>query len=117
MRILKRKGGKYGARKVTNRHGDFDSAKEARRYQKLLLLMMAGEINNLQRQVVFRLVPGMKLEGEDRKRPDLRYVADFVYNTKDGVEVIEDAKGFKTPEYKIKKHLMAALLGKQIKEV
>lgn len=117
MRVLKRKRGKYGARKVTNRHGKFDSGREAKRYQQLVLLLMAGEISQLERQVVFRLVPGMKLEGEDRKRPDLRYVADFVYHTRDGVEVIEDAKGCKTPEYKIKKHLMAALLGKQIKEV
>jgi hypothetical protein len=33
-------------------------------------------------------------------------VADFVYIDESGVEVVEDVKGYKTPEYKAKKKLM-----------
>lgn len=46
------------------------------------------------------------------------YVADFVYGkTADGKTVVEDVKGFPTPEYRIKKKLMLWVYGIEIKEV
>ena len=45
------------------------------------------------------------------------YVADFVYKDAEGNEVVEDVKGFRTAEYLLKKKMMRALLGIQIKEV
>ncbi len=36
----------------------------------------------------------------------MRYIADFVYY-RDGKRVVEDCKGVKTAEYKLKKKLMA----------
>lgn len=38
------------------------------------------------------------------------YVADFVY-MRDGLQVVEDFKGMKTPVYNIKKRLMLAIHG------
>ena len=38
----------------------------------------------------------------------MKYIADFVYIC-DGKQVVEDCKGFKTAEYKMKKKLMAYL--------
>ena len=56
-------------------------------------------------QVPFVLAPAVVLDG--RKKTELRYIADFVYE-KDGKTVIEDVKGKVTAEYRIKRHLMAA---------
>ena len=49
-------------------------------------------------------------------RPVNRYVADFVYMEK-GVEVIEDVKGVLTTEFKLKRHLMKAVLGLEVRIV
>lgn len=79
----------------------YDSKKEARRHQELLLLQRAGKITNLERQVKFELIP--KQDGERA----CTYVADFVYNLVDtGEKVVEDTKGYKTEVYRIKKKLM-----------
>ena len=48
---------KYHSRKVVWNGIQFDSAKEARRYQELLLLKRAGVILDLERQVKFELIP------------------------------------------------------------
>lgn len=107
---------KYGNKKVTNHHGTFDSVREWERFQVLMLKERGGLITNLRRQVRFELVPGVKLAGEKRARPAIRYFADFVY-VEHGREIIEDAKGRQTPDYRLKKHLMKALLGMDIVEV
>lgn len=90
---------KYHNTKVRARDEVFDSRHEYNRWCELRLLERAGKISDLKRQVRFELVP--KQEGE---RP-VYYVADFVY-IRDGQKVVEDAKGFKTPEYIIKRKLM-----------
>lgn len=43
------------------------------------------------------------------------YVADFVY-VEAGRRVVEDAKGFRTPIYKLKRRLMLALHNVEIRE-
>lgn len=36
----------------------------------------------------------------------IKYVADFVYEDKDGRTIVEDAKGMRTDVYKIKRKIM-----------
>lgn len=103
---------KYGARKVTAPDGQkFDSQKEYHRWCELKLLERAGKINRLQRQVRFELIP--KQVGETA----CHYVADFVYYDDLWNLVVEDAKGYKTDVYKIKKKLMLYIHGIRIQEV
>lgn len=95
---------KYHAKKTVVDGIEFDSAKEAKRYTKLRALEDAGKIQGLRLQVPFQLVPSFECDGV--KYREMRYVADFVY-VRDGKVVVEDCKGFKTAEYKMKKKLMA----------
>lgn len=76
----------------------FASAKEAKRYAELKMLEQAGEIAELDRQVKFELIP--KQPGERA----CHYIADFVY-LKCGKTVVEDAKGYRTRDYIIKRKL------------
>src|SRR5271157_4200451 len=72
---------KYGNKKVEVDGILFDSTKETKRYQELKLLELAGKISSLTLQKTFELAPAVYLHG--RKKPALRYVADFVYCKKD----------------------------------
>jgi hypothetical protein len=84
----------------------FPSAKQSRRYSELKLLERAGEIKDLKLEVPFALAPAVIING--RKKPALRYVADFVYVEK-GQRIIEDTKGFRSQAYIIKRHLMKSV--------
>ncbi len=86
----------------------FDSKREAKRYSELKLLERAGEISGLQLQPEFPVT----MNGKDI----CRYRGDFAYFTKKG-RVIEDAKGFRTPIYKLKKKLVEAQFNVEIVEV
>jgi hypothetical protein len=108
---------KYRSTPTTIDGQNYRSKREAGRHQALLLLQRAGKIAGLVREVPFVLAPKVKIEGEDRARPALRYVADFVYSTAEGVTVVEDAKGFRTPVYRVKKHLMKTVHGVDVLEV
>ena len=105
---------KYRNTKTTVAGVTFDSKREAARHAELLLLQRAGHITDLRLQVPFELVKGVKFAGAARARPALRYVADFVYTERDK-QVIEDVKGVETTEFKIKRHLMLALLGLEVR--
>lgn len=97
---------KYGNTKVTINGEKFDSKREARRYNELLLLQKAGKISNLQRQVKYTLVPSQRIDGKVVER-ECYYTADFVYrDTSTGKEVVEDSKGVRTKDYIIKRKLM-----------
>jgi hypothetical protein len=90
----------------------FDSKWEAERYGQLHAMEKAGAIKDLQRQVRYNI------QVNDQKI--CQYVADFVYQDMglDGEspkEIVEDAKGVETPEFKIKKKLMKAVFGIEIK--
>lgn len=101
---------KYGARKVKAPDGQvFDSVKEYHRWGMLKLLERAGRISDLKRQVSYELIP--KQKGERA----CSYVADFTY-MEDGKLVVEDCKGFRTPEYRLKRKLMLWVHGIRIKE-
>jgi len=109
-----RKPSKYNNKRVTVGDETFDSQREMERYHHLLIMQRAGLIQQLQRQVEFILAPAVTIGG--RKRPPLKYVADFTYVEKDAtVKTVEDVKGVVTEGYRIKRHLMAAM-GLQIKE-
>ena len=98
------RGSKYHARKTVLDGIQFDSSKEAKRYAKLRDMERAGKIQGLRLQVPFELVPSFECDGV--KYREMRYIADFVYY-RDGRQVVEDTKGVKTAEYKLKKKLMA----------
>jgi hypothetical protein len=106
---------KFGNKKVELDGEKFDSKAEANRYLQLVTMQRTGLISGLRRQVPFELAPSVKFNGATRATPALRYIADFVYQ-QDGKTVIEDCKGFKTEGYRVKRHLMKALLGLDILE-
>lgn len=108
------KASKYGNRRITHQGMTFDSRRELTRWLHLVVLQRAGEISELERQVVFVLAPAVVIQG--RKRPALRYIADFVYVDSTGQTITEDVKGKITEGYRIKRHLMA-VMGIEIKEV
>lgn len=106
---------KYHAEKITVDGQTFDSKREAARFRELQLMERSGEITDLQRQVPFELIPSQTRDDGVKERP-VRYVADFVYR-QNGKKVVEDAKGFRTPVYIIKRKLVLMLYGISIKEV
>ena len=128
------KKSKYGANKTVVKAADgvteivFDSKKEARRFTELRFLEQCGKISNLKRQVKYILIPAQRepdtvgkrggvIKGKLLER-ECSYIADFVYTDNEtGEEVVEDAKGMRTPEYVIKRKLMLYVHGIKIKEV
>lgn len=104
---------KYGARRVTLDGYTFDSRAEARRYGDLTLRARAGEVRNVEVHPRFPIgVNGLQV---------CVYVADFRYEERGKDDkwqkVVEDVKGVKTPAYRLKKKLMRAVHGVEIKEV
>ena len=109
---------KYHAKRVMTSDGIWhDSKKEARRWEELLIMVRAGLIMDLKRQVKFVLIPTQRGEDTIGKRGkrypgkvierECSYIADFVYwDLKQAKQVVEDVKGVRTPEYKIKRKLM-----------
>ncbi len=116
---------KYRNRKVEVDGIIFDSKKEAKRYQELLMLEKAGVIQNLRMQEKFVLIPsqyvtvGYTKTGKPKQKcveRECAYVADFVY-LEDGKLVVEDTKGFKTKDYIIKRKMMLWNFKIRIKEI
>lgn len=101
---------KYGNQKTNG----YASKREAKRAQELKALEKAGKIFELQEQVKFELIP--KQDGERA----CHYIADFTYleqyKTVDSF-VVEDAKGYRDPIYRIKRKLMLQVHGIRVREV
>ena len=107
---------KYGAKKATVDGVNFSSKREAKRWMELQMLLEGGEIKDLRRQVKIALIGRADMIRTTTGRA-AHYVADFIYiDNRTGLEVIEDAKGYPTPEYKLKRAILAAQ-GVQIVEV
>lgn len=110
-KITVSKGGrrsKYNAKRTIVDGISFHSKAEAKRWSELKLLQKAGAISGLKRQAPFCLdVSCIHI---------CNYVADFTY-FEDGQYVVEDVKGFATPEYEIKKKLMRAVYKIEIREI
>lgn len=125
---------KYYNRKTMTSDGIVhDSRKEAVRWMELNMLLRAGEITDLARQVEFVLIPEQRepssevyQRGKNKGIPKAgklleqkcAYVADFVYtDLKSGERVVEDTKGIKTKDYIIKRKLMLFIHHIRIKEI
>ena len=105
---------KYRNKKTTVDGLLFDSLREAARWQELQLLERAGHIRGLQRQVSYELAPSVKFEGAKRAQPPLRLIVDFAYTEKDR-RVLEDTKGFVTPVFTAKRHILKHLTGLDVR--
>ena len=106
---------KYHSEKITVEGESFDSKNEFRRWVVLRGQEARGEISDLRRQVPYELIP--KQRGRYRIERPISYIADFVYrDAETGETVVEDLKGFRTPEYRIKRKLMLWVHGISIFE-
>lgn len=105
---------KYANQRIEIDGQAFDSKAEARYWGVLQMRLKAGEISNLRRQVVYELAPAVVIAG--RKRPPLRYIADFVWE-EGGREVVADVKGCVVDVFRVKRHLMKAVHGIDILEI
>ena len=96
---------KYNAKKTERDGFNFDSQKEARRYDQLLLLKESGDVLFFMMQCPFHL-PG-----------NVKYRVDFLVFWSDGNVSVEDVKGFRTPQYKMKKKMVESLYPITIQEM
>lgn len=132
---MNRRRAKCGNTKVTVDGIEFDSKREARRYCELILLQQAGQIEKLELQKEFELIPaqyetfprygkkGQRLkDGKRCIEKSCVYKADFTY-MQDGQQIVEDTKGYRDPssatyaKFVIKRKLMLWLHGIRIKEL
>lgn len=106
---------------------DFDSKKEARRYDELIAMLRAGEIRELKLQPQFTIQEAYTTP-EGRRVRAIRYQADFSYErptapdctgTVHWLPVVEDVKSraTRTRVYEIKKKLLQEKFGIEIREV
>lgn len=119
---------KYHNRKVKYDGIEFDSKKEMQHYIRLKSMQADGLITELRLQVPYEIIPAVYEEREIQLKTKTKvvsrcvqraahYVADFVYKDASGNEVVLDTKGFRTKEYELKKKMMRAFLGIEIKEI
>jgi hypothetical protein len=87
----------------------FPSKKEANRYVQLREMQKSGLISHLTLQPSFKLFCGTTPIVYDSGRQAL-YKADFSYfDLQSSRQVYEDTKGYRTPEYKLKKAIVEAM--------
>lgn len=113
---------KYHARKDSRGAIRFDSQREARRYDELMLLLKAGEIRRLKLQPQYTLQESYVTPDGERIRA-IRYVADFSYERRcerdEWALIIEDVKSRATATqvYRNKKKMMREIYGISVQEV
>lgn len=101
---------KYGNIKTFVDGRLFASKREAARYSELRILLRAGEIGDLVCQPRLACPVG--------SIHVCTYVPDFSYwDHKKNSQVFEDVKGYRTAIYRLKKKLVLAVHGIEIKEV
>ena len=127
------KPNKYHNKTYTYDGIQFDSMKECRRYQELKLLEKAGKIKDLELQKTYELIPAQYEESTETYTKGIHkgepkpgrlleravvYRADFAYiDCETGKYVVEDTKGFRTPEYILKRKMLLYIHGIKIKEI
>lgn len=120
-----RQPSKYHAEKETRGEIKFDSRKEARYFDELMIRARAGEIRDLKLQPEFTLQEAYTTP-EGKKVKAIRYRADFsferrtkpdTYGYEHWVLEVVDVKGFKTDIYKMKRKMFLNKYGFAIKEV
>jgi len=100
------KKAKYRNEKIIIDGIKFQSKKEGARYLVLKMMETAGLIAGLQLQVPFELNKG--------GTHSLKYIADFTYY-ENSLQIVEDAKGYKTKLFKKKMKLMEKIYDIKIK--
>lgn len=114
--LTQRGDSKYRNQVIETPDGRFDSKAEHKYWCRLKLLEKAKEVKDIRRQVVYELAPSVPVA--KRKRPALRYVADFVYwDCAKNAEIVADVKGAVTEGYRIKRHLMKSIHNIDILEI
>jgi hypothetical protein len=108
--IGKKKQSKYRAKRTMNADGTFsDSKKEARHDAEFMAMAKNKGVLRVVRKERFTFVlNGVKL---------CAYESDWTVYYKDGRKEVFDAKGVRTPVYKIKKKIMKAFFNIDIQEV
>lgn len=125
--VGKTKAPKYHNQPDSRGNLRFDSKKEARRYDELMLMLKAGQIRNLRLQQQYTLQESYITETGERVRA-IHYVADFAYErptapdkygTVFWLPVVEDVKSraTKTAQYEMKKKLLRERFNLTITEV
>ena len=104
---------KYGNKKTTVDGRTFDSKKEAERYIQLRTLEHAGRIEGLECQKKFVLVPAQR-EPDTVSKTGKPVKGKIIERER---FVVEDVKGFRTAEYRIKRALMLERHNIRIREV
>lgn len=112
------KPNKYRAKRIQYEGMTFDSTKEMRRWIDLRLLERAGKIRQLRRQVPFTIVINdepvkIKSAGYPNGR-QVKYIADFTY-VEDNAYVVEDVKGKDTQLSRLKRALVEAIYGHEVR--
>jgi hypothetical protein len=119
---------KYHAMKTVLGNLKFDSTKEARRYQELMLLLHAGKIRRLKVQPEYTLQEAYTDPETGERIRAMRYRADFSYERETAPDangitywlpIVEDVKSpaTKTQLYRNKAKLLREKCGITIREV
>ena len=105
-----RKKNKFNARKCEVDGYVFDSMMEARRYGQLKMLQLGKLISDLKVHPKYSIdVNGQHI---------CTYIADFTYtDTQTGEKICEDVKGKRLSVYVLKRKLMLACHGIEVREV
>ncbi len=114
-----KKAAKYQNQKAERGGVRFDSQKEARRYDELLLMLRAGEIRDLRLQPQFTIQESYVTETGERVRA-IRYTADFSYIREvSGEKIVEDVKSgpTRTKEYLRNRKFIRSVYGIDVREV
>jgi hypothetical protein len=121
MRGWRSRKSKYGALPTMVDGIKFASKREAKRYGELKLLQQIGEIRDLKLQPKF---PIYAMSPDGKLVQVAIYRADFSYEPiGDGYpahrqwSVVEDVKGVRTDVYRLKKRMVEAQYGIQIREI
>lgn len=98
---------KYHAKRIDKYGRTWDSKKELKEYEQLLILQQAGEVKTIELQPKFELQPAFRYQGKAQRA--ITYKADFKVTYSDGrIEIIE-VKGFKTRDYAMRKKMLLFL--------
>jgi Protein of unknown function (DUF1064) len=116
--------GKYGAIRTVTENGAYDSKHEARRVEVLFEMQAHGLIRNVEVHPTFDLCVNGVAVGKYEADARFTAIQEIELITLGGPrtfaageKVVVDAKGCKTPVYKLKRKLMLAIHGIEIIEV
>lgn len=105
---------KFGNRQSADGH---QSRRESKRAMHLRSLLAVGAITHLREQVPYEIIPAQRDEQGKVIEKSCIYIADFVYHDGMGQLHVEDSKGCRTKEYRIKRKLMLLVHRIRIEEV